>query len=294
MKELARSENGIIFYRLENPADIDKFRIGEYVYFKKHLGMSDYVANFKSWLRRKNILLIVAVFKGTIIGWVMNERWNDCSKDVGPVSVLRGIEVHPNIKRKGIGKVLFLLSSMILVGYIITKPVNESAKRFFSSLRFSSTQDDSPIELSNHPGYMALHVGKENSIRPVDGITVFTKNISQCTNELFMDEIAEIKKREAIRKRNISSTNNNAFEGENLRYGYACSEKSSGAEEVKKTVISGQNTGGKYLGVQKMKSPCQCGTLYAKKYLIKGGRKGISIICSNCKKERYFLPQKNQ
>lgn len=59
-----------------------------------------------------------------------------------------------------------------------------------------------------------------------------------------------------------------------------------------KTVISGQNTGGKYLGMQKMKSPCQCGTLYAKKYLVKGGRKGISIICSNCKKERYFLPLK--
>lgn len=175
MKELAKSENGITFYRLEHPAEIDKFRIGEYVYFKKHLGMSDYVANFKSWLRRKNILLIVAVFKGTIIGWVMNERWNDCSKDAGPVSVLRGIEVHPNIKRKGIGKVLFLLSSMILVGYIITKPVNENAKRFFSSLRFSSTQEDSPIELSNHPGYMALNVGTGNLIRPIDGITVFTK-----------------------------------------------------------------------------------------------------------------------
>ena len=283
MKQLAKSENGISFYRLEDPTEVDKLRIGEYVYFKHHLGMSDYLLNFKSWLKRKNILFIVAVFKSNIIGWVMNERWNDCSSQEKPIFVLRGIEVHPNIKRKGIGKALFTLSSMVLIGYIITKPVNKDAKNFFSSLSFSSSQKDVPIELGNYPGYMALDVSKMNINRPIHGISLNCKNISECTESLFdTHNIQKKDKKDKFSSDNCTkSTKSNMNELNNV-------QNEQDLVDIKKKSLNSCNKP-RYNGTFQMKSPCTCGNFHGKKYIISGKRNGILILCSECGKQRYFI-----
>jgi len=201
MNELARYQDGIVYYKLERPYELDKLEFDEFTYFRKYLGMTDYVGNFKSWLRRQNVLLIIAVSQGKVSGWVMNERWNEPSSDGMPVTVLRAVEVSPRITRGGIGRTLFNLSSMVLLGHIITKPVNETAKKFFTSLNFTSPDMNSPINLSNHPGYLVLPDELKSKNVITTGVTVFEDAILKSKNLLFASEMVEIAKKAALSER---------------------------------------------------------------------------------------------
>jgi len=200
MNKLARYQDKIVYYRLERPYELDKLEFDEFTYFRKYLGMTDYVGNFKSWLRRQNVLLIIAVSQGKVSGWVMNERWNQPSSDGMPVTVLRAVEVSPRITRGGIGRTLFNLSSQVLMGHIITKPVNEAAKKFFTSLNFTFPDKNSPINLSNHPGYLVLPDELKNKNVISTGVTVFEDAIFKSKNLLFASEMLEIAKKAALDK----------------------------------------------------------------------------------------------
>src|SRR5665648_252497 len=155
MIKLAHIE-GIDFIHLEKPHELDKYRFATFEYFRKILGMADYIGNFKSWLGRSTVFLLVAIENNTIIGWVMTERWDKNAGNDDPIFVLRAIEVTPDITRSGIGKKLFNIVIQTLPGYIIVKPVNDTAKAFFAHLGFRPTGKSSVIDLSDHPGYFAL------------------------------------------------------------------------------------------------------------------------------------------
>ncbi len=88
MIELAYYDNGLRFSKLEYPYELDKLKIGKFEYFNKHLGMSDYMGNFSSWLKRPSVTLIVGINDITIVGWGMKKveaEW----KSWGPIYVLR-------------------------------------------------------------------------------------------------------------------------------------------------------------------------------------------------------------
>lgn len=171
MIELAKHKNGITYYKLDNPYELDRLTFGEFIYFKKYLGMSDYIGNFKSWLKRSNVLIIVAVSQNKVIGWIMNEKWSEPSIDDKSVYALRAVEVSPEITKGGIGRTLFNLTSMAVYGHIITKPVNEIAKSFFTTMNFITPDQSSPINLSDHPGYMVLKYDLNREHDTVDDLT---------------------------------------------------------------------------------------------------------------------------
>lgn len=249
--------DGVDFIHLEKSYELDKIRFATFEYFRKILGMADYVGNFKSWLERSDVFLLVAIEKNTIIGWVMNERWETNAGNDDPIFVLRAIEVTPDITRSGIGKKLFNVVVQTLPGYIIVKPVNDTAKAFFSSLGFRQTGKGSVIDLSDHPGYFALpsKTKKHHKERIPNGLNL-------CGD--------------AIDKSFINYVDAEKVVSETVK-----------RTKAKEHVITEKIEAGDH----KMMSACQCGEFYTKKYRIKGDRNGIIFICRNCEKERYFMPE---
>lgn len=305
MIELAKHENGIIYYKLDNPYELDKLKFGEFIYFKKYLGMSDYIGNFKSWLKRSNVLIIVAVSQNKVVGWVMNEKWSEPSIDGKPVFVLRAVEVSPEITKGGIGRGLFNLTSMAVYGHIITKPVNEIAKSFFWSMKFISPEQGSPINLSNHPGYMVLKYDISRRLGVVDGLTIHEDAVFKCKSLLFPSDMVELIKEEVARKKfaeksesgvgDVASEDTKAMKAtnaSNVKNGTNATASSPKSQSGQSSAVSGDSAIGEFMAMQKMMTPCTCGEFKAKKYQVSNDREGIAIVCAGCGRERYFLPQK--
>ncbi|ADI73621.1 hypothetical protein Metev_0720 [Methanohalobium evestigatum Z-7303] len=258
MIDLAKSNNGMVYCILEYPSELDKLNIGHFTYFKKHLGMSDYSKNFKSWINRQNVVFITTLLKNTVVGWTMAEKWSHTSTNSKPVYVLRGIEISSSKKGNGYGKILLDILSLVLPGHIITKPVNNSAKNFFLSLNFKYPEENSPINLANHPGYLILpHEDKNNLYN--ENVDFLMDTITKCRDKFYSK----------ILTRNLEN----------------CSEKLIQSE------FSMYSQNQDYSESRKLMSPCICGEFSAKECISSDGKDGVSIICSNCGRERYFLPK---
>jgi hypothetical protein len=274
MIELARSKDGLSFHILEHSFELEKLNVGNFTYFQKHLGMTNYMANFKSWLKRPSVILLVAISGKTIVGWCMNERWSSPSKDGKPVHVLRAIEVSPDISRKGYGKSIFHLVSYFIPGHIITKPVNVNAKEFFRSLNFICPDSTSSVSLMDYPGYVILEEAGKSS--DFDANIVISKvSFYSGRQKMFPD----------ISAPNVELINSNIDDamGENIVDDSVADVQTSGKQPCKD---------GECQGEQKMMSPCKCGSYMASKYLINNKRTGTAYICQSCNEERYFLPLK--
>ncbi len=296
MFELGKTDDGISFFKLEHDFELDKLKIGEFTYFRKYLGMNDYFSNFKSWVKRPTVVLVLAIIDNTVVGWSMNEKWSTPSGDKRPVYVLRGIEVSPGLAGKGMGKNMFYLISSILMGHIVTKPVNNTAKMFFESLDFSEPCSGSPVDLSNNPGYLIFEENKKSSLSS-QGLSVSEVNIRSCRLKMFPTEIDTGSKKDDQR----SGISEITDESKNDT-GSPLNESSGDISDDNEHNDGFENTvsddhvifDGKFIGEQKMMSPCKCGHHRVYKYQVTGNRKGTAFICSDCKIERYFLPLKNK
>lgn len=299
MIEIARNSEGVRFYLLEHTFELDKLGIGEFTYFKKHLGMSDYMANFKSWLKRPTVYLVVAVLENSIVGWSMNESWSKPSSDGRPVFVLRAIEISPQLASKGLGRTLFTLISRILPGHIITKPVNTNAKKFFVSLGFSLPAKDCPVGLADHPGYLVLDEGAKSGLS-LEKMHVTQDRTEQCRMKLFPAEYpAKGRTRSAIASDvKAGGLKKAAVAPENTTDGTVdtdhtiCEDRSSNEVPLMPDASAPvrQDPRGEFIGNQKMLSSCECGDNIAGKFLQSGQKAGTAFICTSCGRERYFLP----
>ncbi|MDK2826222.1 hypothetical protein SAMN04488589_1896 [Methanolobus vulcani] len=284
MFELGKSEDGITFYKLEHAFELDKLTIGEFTYFRKYLGMSDYLSNFQSWLKRPTVVLVVAVKDSTVVGWSMNEKWSTPASDGRPTFVLRGIEVSPKLARTGMGKKIFCFISGILVGHIITKPVNKIAKLFFESLDFAGSTYKSPVDLGNYPGYLILEESRKKLVA-CEGIIPYEENVKACRLKLFPKEAVSDSLITMKKEADVSDSSNEVSEHVSTHVpGENPPEDSQGPVDFE----------GKFLGEQKMMSPCKCGNYLVNKYMLSGKRSGTAFICANCSVERYFLPMKKK
>jgi len=299
MIEIARNSDGVRFYLLEHAFELDKLGIGEFTYFKKHLGMSDYMANFKSWLKRPTVYLVVAVLENSIVGWSMNESWSKPSSDGRPVFVLRAIEISPQLASKGLGRTLFTLISRILPGHIITKPVNANAKKFFLSLGFILPAKDCPVGLADHPGYLVLDEGAKSGLS-LEKMHVTQDRTEQCRMKLFPAEypakgrtrsaIASDVKAGGLKKAAVAP--GNTTDGTVDTDHTICEDRSSNEVPLMPDASAPvrQDPSGEFIGNQKMLSSCECGENMAGKFLQDGRKPGTAFICASCGRERYFLP----
>lgn len=298
MFELGKTDDGITFYKLEHAFELDKLKIGEFSYFRKYLGMADYLANFRSWLKRPTVALVLAMSGNMVVGWSMNEKWSSPSTDGRPVYVLRGIEVSPQLARKGMGKCMFFLISKVLIGHIITKPVNSTAKQFFESMNFEEPVYSSPVHLTDHPGYLILNEDKKDSVF-CDNVSLFNENVMACRQKMFpkemcieaakkdIDQVAAAAKCELVEDPGEAAGEVVEEVGEILP---DTPEVELISEEPEEEFIFD----GKFVGEQKMMSPCKCGHAVVNKYQVTSKRSGTAFICTECHVERYFLPLKKK
>lgn len=169
--ETLRRHRGWRCIQLSQPEEIDRFRINEAgretFSLLKELGMPDYKRTFKIWLRKfPRPIFIVCVDEKEILAWAYTEEWKDSANDGEPVYVLRAIEISEDIRGRRLGYRLLLLICNLTPGYLITKPINEDARRFF--LRYGFIEKDDfdrdPIDLRTHPDYLVLPPFKKKKL----------------------------------------------------------------------------------------------------------------------------------
>lgn len=302
MIELACYDGGLRISKLEYPYELDKLKIGRFEYFNKHLGMSDYAGNFRSWLKRQSVTLIVGIDDVTIAGWVMTERWKQNAKDGRSVYVLRAIEVSPSIARKGIGRALFLLSFKACPGHMLTKPVNAIAKAFFLSLGFQEPGKNCPVDLSSYPGYLFLPQDYEFH-NVSDELKLSTGGILECQKGLSIREVSRPNFTQVSVQNTVAVPSKESMVTRDAGQ-YNISKSEPKAEEeflyakipdpipvpvnqvIPDTTVSKNR---EFLKEHKMMSPCSCGAYMTHKYAVSGNSPGFLFICTACGKERYFL-----
>lgn len=158
LKLLAKQGN-VSFIQLDNPMDIDKFKLQDFEFFKQ-MGIIDYKETFKAWLRKfPKPIFIVASTEEAIIGWIHIDEWGEgFARDGNPIYVLRAIETVPNLRKRKIGYRLVLLGLKVTVGYMVVKPINQRAEVFFKRIGFQERNKfkNPPIDLLKHPTYLIL------------------------------------------------------------------------------------------------------------------------------------------
>lgn len=151
------------YIQLSEPKEVDSFDInkagGKRFSFLKDLGIVEYKKTFRIWLREfPRPIFILCVEDGEILAWVYTEEWETSARDGEPIYVLRAIETAKELRNKRIGKRLLMLIAKETPGYLITKPINQGARRFFLTNEFMEKDDleRKPIDLQKHPGYLIL------------------------------------------------------------------------------------------------------------------------------------------
>lgn len=173
MKELGQS--GIYnFIKMERTEDIDKFSMGiieegirKTFGFFKPLGMVDYSKSFKTWLREfPRPIFIAATREKAIVAWVYITNLNITSRHGDSVYVLRAIETLEQLRGRKIGLRLLMLGLNQVSGYMVTKPLNQQAEKFFRDAGFKGEKDfkSLPIDMSGHHGYLILPPFKKEEI----------------------------------------------------------------------------------------------------------------------------------
>lgn len=177
MKLLANQGN-ISFIQLDNPTDIDKFKLMDFEFFKQ-MGIINYQETFKAWLRKfPKPVFIIATFDDSIAGWIHIDEWGEgVARDGNPIYVLRAIETVPDLRKRKIGYRLVLLGLKVTVGYMVVKPINQRAEVFFKRIGFQEkkTFRNPPMDLTKHPTYQILPMPKKQSL---------LKNINHYFNEV--------------------------------------------------------------------------------------------------------------
>ncbi len=159
------------YIQLTDPKEVDSYKINEVgrvrFSFLKELGILNYKEAFKVWLRKfPRPIFILCVENKNILAWIYVEEWERSAKDGSPVYVLRSIETAEELRGKKIGYRLLMIVAKETPGYLITKPINNQARKFFLSNGFLDKEEMefSVIELQRHPGYLILPPFKKKKL----------------------------------------------------------------------------------------------------------------------------------
>jgi len=165
--EKISSFQDIQFVKFTRAEDIDRLDIEGFSFFKG-FGIIDYHETFKAWLRKfPRPIFLGAVKSKELIGWVYIDEWKEgTSTDGNSIYVLRAIETRPVSRGKRIGSKMVVLGLQQTVGYMIVKPVNPEAEKFFIKNGFTDFRKMSycPVNLERHPGYFILTPAKKKAI----------------------------------------------------------------------------------------------------------------------------------
>ena len=156
-------------------------------YFKKALGMSDYLERFQSWIAREGPLLLGCLVDNALVGWCMFERWEKNDKDDTPIYVLRMIEVSREHRKQNIGISLMTLVFHIAPGHIVTRPLSKNSEQFFRHLGFIRPPDNVQIDFRDKYGYLLLPSAVKHAIIQMPNnsdLKIKVENVQRCADAL--------------------------------------------------------------------------------------------------------------
>jgi len=166
LRILAKQAN-ITYIQLDTPVDVDNYKIQEFEFFKQ-MGIINYKETFKAWLRKfPKPVFIIASDNDDIQGWIHIDEWGEgVARDGNPIYILRAIETLPKLRKRKIGYRLVLLGLRLTVGYMVVKPINLRAGKFFTRIGFLEKNKfrNPPMDLTKHPTYQILPLYRKHEL----------------------------------------------------------------------------------------------------------------------------------
>ncbi len=153
-------DSSIKYYIMENPQDIDEFKIDNLNFFHLY-GVVDYKETFKIWLRKFPVPTLIAGIKNNeIVSFIYIDPWEELPNIV---YVLRAQETAERMREKKIGYKMFLLGAFFTPDMIITKPLTKKSKEFYMRIGFVEAKNMSRFRTYHAlTGYLALPISKKN------------------------------------------------------------------------------------------------------------------------------------
>ena len=262
MIQLASSSNqNHLYVAFEQPREVEYLSLQGLGYFKRALGMDDYLRYFRSWLARQEPVLLGCTEGNSLLGWCMFERWDRSDRDRSPIYVLRTIEVQRPHRRQKIGLNLMTLVSQVAPGHIVTRPLSAQSKKFFEGQGFIEPPPGARIEFRDKYGYLLLPslVKQRRLHNPARGDLVLdSPNVARCSDRL----------KTALLREEISQATSFAQAFVSL---LATPEQGREAEKV-------------FIKTDTARLPCHCGSTSINFYTVSGGegKDHLSVECARC------------
>jgi GNAT superfamily N-acetyltransferase len=269
MITLATSSDGkqqyVVFERSRSVQNLSMRELG---YFKRALGMSDYVASFRSWINRPGPVLIGCVSETQLLGWGMFEQWERNDRDRTPIFLLRTIEVGTRYRGQGMGRHLMELVLRLAPGHVIVHPLSAPAQQFFEHLGFIQAPEVLREEMRDRYGYSLLPSSAKHDLilrRPED-LVLHTGEL-----ERFADRLsAEVLDKELKGAKGFAGAFASAIQGDSTR------ALAQGARRHIKDVAN--------------RVPCACGSVEGQFSVSGNGSEFLSAECRRCGRTWITIP----
>jgi GNAT superfamily N-acetyltransferase len=269
MITLATSSDGKQEYVVfERSREVQNLSMREVGYFKRALGMSDYVASFCSWIGRQGPVLIGCVSEAQLLGWCMFERWERSDRDRSPIFLLRTIEVGTRHRGQGIGRHLMELVFRLAPGHLIVHPLSDPAQQFFEYLGFIQAPAVLREEMRDRYGYSVLPSAAKHDLilGPPEGLVLHAAELERFTDGLS----ADVLQRELKEAKSFAQAFASAIQGDSI------GALAQGARRPIKRVTN--------------RVPCACGSVEGQFSVGGDGSEFLSAECSRCGRTWITIP----
>lgn len=251
------------YFVFERALEVERLSLNGLGYFKRALGMDDYLSHYRSWIARPDARLLGCVNGDSLLGWCMFEHWDRDDRDRTPIFVLRMIEVQPKHRKQKIGLHLMILVSLVAPGHIVTRPLSAESKAFFQKLGFIEPPPNAQIDFHDKYGYLLLPSSiKRAFLRQAwdERLELDSDNITK-----YSDQLKALLLREKVSE---SPSFAQAFMN-----ALSAPATNPGEEAAEKVLIKTDTA----------RTPCHCGSTTIEFYTISNGeRDHLSVECARC------------
>ena len=266
---LATSSDGDRRYVVfEHSREVQNLSLRGLGYFKRTLGMSDYLGSFGSWIERRGPVLVGCLSEAQLLGWCMFEPWERSDRDRTPIFLLRTIEVDAKAREQGTGKHLMDLVFRLAPGHIITHPLNAHAQRFFKHLGFIEAPEVLREEMRDRYGYLLLPTlaKQELTLDRPDDLVLHAADVQRFADGLR----AEVLQKELVGAKSFAQAFAAALPGGTT--GALATEIRHSIRRVTSQV------------------PCACGSIDIEFFTTSNGREYLSAECERCGRTWMTIP----
>lgn len=266
---LAASTDGTRrYFAFEHSREVQNLSLRGLGYFKRALGMSDYLGSFRSWIDRRGPVLVGCLSEAQLLGWCMFEPWERSDRDRTPIFLLRTIEVGARHRGQGMGRHLMHLVFRLAPGHVITHPLSTNAQHFFEHLGFLEAPEVLRDEMRDRYGYFLLpsSAKQELIIEKPEDLVLHTADVQRFADGLR----ADVLQKELVGARSFAQAFASAVPG----------DTGEGLAQDSRRPIKSVTS----------RVPCACGSVDIEFFATVNGREYLSAECERCGRTWMTIP----